>query len=79
MLTEMASNSTLQISLRNYPLWSYDIVSKNTLHNYLRLLKHSSPFQLFIHENAFFSYTSTKTANHKHMNSEIDMRIQIFS
>lgn len=78
MLIEMASNSTLQISLRNYPLWSYDIVSKNTLHNYLRLLKHSL-FQLSIHENAFFSYTSTKTANHKHMNSEIDMRIQIFS
>lgn len=43
-LIDRVSDSTLQLSLKNYHLLNFGVVSKNT-HNHLKGLKYSSLFQ----------------------------------
>lgn len=68
------SNSTLQLTLRNYHLLSFGEVSKKTIHDYLRRL---STYILVPFPRS--SYSSTKTTSRSRLNAEPDMRIQLLA
>lgn len=75
----MVSDSTLQFPLRNCPLFSMNVASKNNISNDLkRLLKSFLPFPTtYLCQAEFSLYALTRTMYHDSLDTEADKKIQM--